>query len=66
MTRKLTFDHTPKLNTVLGVDAAYRQARLIARPDPEWLGQAWWSHEYREALPAQGDGGWPPVVPKAR
>lgn len=30
-----------RANTVLGVDAAYRQARLIARPDPEWLGHAW-------------------------
>jgi cold shock CspA family protein len=34
-----------RANTVLGVDAAYRQARLIARPDPEWLGQAWLSPE---------------------
>jgi len=34
-------DGTCRANTVLGVDAAYRQARLIARPDPEWLGQAW-------------------------
>jgi len=34
-----------RANTVLGVDAAYRQARLIARPDPEWLGQAWLNAE---------------------
>lgn len=30
-----------RANTVLGVDLAYRQSRLIARPDSEWLGQAW-------------------------
>jgi cold shock CspA family protein len=30
-----------RANTVVGVDGAYRQARLIARPDPEWLGRAW-------------------------
>jgi len=34
-----------RASTVLGVDAAYRQARLIARPDPEWLGQAWRTSE---------------------
>lgn len=33
-----------RANTVLGVDLAYRQSRLIARPDSEWLGQAWLEH----------------------
>lgn len=35
--------------TVLGVDSAYRKARLIARPDPEWLGRAW--QEPRREMP---------------
>lgn len=33
-----------RASTVLGVDLAYSQSRLIARPDPEWLGQAWLEH----------------------
>lgn len=38
-----------RANTVLGVDAAYRQARIIARPDPDWLGQAWTRPDDRAA-----------------
>lgn len=30
-----------RASTMLGVDLAYCQSRLIARPDPEWLGEAW-------------------------
>ena len=30
-----------RAGTVLGADHAYRQARVIARPEAEWLGQAW-------------------------
>ena len=32
---------THRASTVLGNDLAYRQSRVIARPDPEWLGRAW-------------------------
>ena len=30
-----------RASTVLGVDLAYRQARVVARADGEWLGRAW-------------------------
>jgi hypothetical protein len=30
-----------RASTVLGNDLAYRQSRVVARPDPEWLGRAW-------------------------
>src|SRR5665213_1470164 len=30
-----------RASTVLGADHAYRQARVIARPEVDWLGQAW-------------------------
>jgi cold shock CspA family protein len=30
-----------RASTVLGPDHAYRQARVIARPEADWLGQAW-------------------------
>jgi cold shock CspA family protein len=44
-----------RAGTVLGSDHAYRQARVIARPQVDWIGRAWL--EQPGALPAKSSPG---------
>jgi hypothetical protein len=46
-----------RASTVLGPDHAYRQARVISRPDAGWLAQTWLKSRHASpAKPSAGDG----------
>jgi cold shock CspA family protein len=55
----LVVERTPagvrRASTVLGNDHAYQQARVIARPDADWLAHAWLKAD--DAPPAKADDG---------